>query len=32
MPVNLRNFEGAGWERMKIPVANNRVRELKYEV
>jgi hypothetical protein len=32
MPVNLRNFEGAGWERMKIPVANNKVIEPKYEV
>jgi hypothetical protein len=32
MPVNLRNFEGVEWDKMKIPVANNKDIEPKYEV
>jgi hypothetical protein len=32
MPVNLRNFEGGEWLKMKIPVASNKDIEPKYEV
>jgi hypothetical protein len=32
MPVNLRNFEDIEWNKMKIPVANNKDIEPKYEV